>query len=109
MPLDFGGASGNSIRRSDNFGAETGYDPNSTLAITIRHTQGPYLGKTEIILNGSMQFLRVNTSNILYKTLVHEFVHVLGLDHSSEAAIIQLIVGPVNSIYKTIKTEQWRW
>ena len=56
--------SGNYIRWSDNFGAETGYDPNQTLAITIRYTSGTHMTRTEIILNGNMPSLRNNEGQL---------------------------------------------
>ena len=80
--------SGNYIRWSDNFGAETGYDPNKTLAITIRYNQGTYFQQTVIILNGNLTYLRQNWANALKITILHEIGHTLGLDHTSAAAIM---------------------
>lgn len=79
---------GNYIRWSDNFGAETGYDPSKTLAITIRYNQGTYFQQTVIILNGSLAYLRQNWGNSLKTTILHEVGHTLGLDHSGANAIM---------------------
>ena len=80
--------SGNYIRWSDNFGAETGYDPSKTLAITIRYNQGTYFQQTVIILNGNLSYLRQNWGGALRTTILHEVGHTLGLDHSSSNAIM---------------------
>lgn len=80
--------SGNYIRWSDNFGAETGYDPARTLAITIRYNQGTFFQQTVIILNGSISYLRQNWGNSLRITILHEIGHTLGLDHSEDTAAV---------------------
>ena len=80
--------SGNYIRWSDNFGAETGYDPTKTLAITIRYNQGTYFQQTVIILNGSIGYLRQNWGNALKTTILHEVGHTLGIDHTTANAIM---------------------
>lgn len=80
--------SGNFIRWSDNFGAETGYDPTRTLAITIRYNQGTYFQRTEIILNGNISYLRQNWGNSLRTTILHEVGHTIGLDHSGDTTAI---------------------
>lgn len=73
-------ASGNIIRWSNNFSAETGLDANSILAVTIRYTGGPYIARAEIIVNGNNV---INQSESNLKTvLLHELGHTLGLDHS---------------------------
>lgn len=79
---------GNYIRWSDNFGAETGYDPAKTLAITIRYNQGTFFQQTVIILNGNLSYLRQNWANSLKTTILHEIGHTLGLDHSGPNAIM---------------------
>ncbi len=89
---------GNSIRWSNNFGAETGYDPNRTLAVTIRYAQGTYLQKAVIILNGSMPQLRQNWGGVLTKTVLHEMGHVIGLDHTSEHAIMAAYISELSTL-----------
>jgi len=74
---------GNFIKWSENFGNETGYDPNTTLAITIRYNRGTFLERTVIILNGSIAYLRQNVGNALRTTILHEMGHTIGLDHSN--------------------------
>lgn len=80
--------SGNYIRWSDNFGAETGYDPNSTLAITTRYNRGTYFEQVVIILNGGLAYLRQNSNDALRKTILHEIGHTLGLDHSTDISAV---------------------
>lgn len=90
--------SGNYIRWSDNFGAETGYDPSRTLAITIRYNQGTFFESTVIILNGGISYLRQNWGNSLKTTILHEIGHTLGLDHSGEVAIMAASLGAVSTL-----------
>lgn len=73
-------ASTNVIRWSDNFAAETNMDPRSVLAVAIRYTSGPYFAKTEIVINGSNDFNKIEKD--LYTTITHELGHTMGLDHS---------------------------
>jgi hypothetical protein len=83
-----GAVSGNSIRWSNNFAQETGYDPNSVLAVTVRHSVGTYFVRTEIILNGHNSTLRQNWNGMLYRTILHEMGHTLGLDHSDQSSVM---------------------
>jgi len=77
----------NSIRWSNNFAAETGFDPSVTLAITTRYTNGTYVSKSDIILNGNSYQLR-NDQGLLYRTILHEMGHVVGLDHTNAQAVM---------------------
>jgi hypothetical protein len=70
----------NIIRWSTKFAAETGMDPDSTLAVAIRYTKGPYFARTEIVINGG-HFLNQDEAN-LRTTITHELGHTMGLDHS---------------------------
>lgn len=90
--------SGNNIRWSNNFSSDTGYDSQTTLAVTIRYRQGNHLVKTEIILNGELAYLRQNQGNILKKTILHELGHVIGLDHTSHYAIMRASVTDLDTL-----------
>jgi hypothetical protein len=70
----------NKIRWSNQFTQETGMNSFSTLAVTVRYSQGPYFIKTEIIING--QNSSNQNSQSLRTILIHELGHTLGLDHS---------------------------
>jgi hypothetical protein len=98
LEIDNNGNNANTIRFSNNFAQETGYDEQTVLAVAIRYSEGPYMNRGEIILNGNNQFLRQNVANILYKTMLHELGHIIGLDHSQEYAIMQANVGAVESL-----------
>ena len=73
---------GNTIRWSYSFASETGFNDQTTLAITVRYSLGNSFEKVEIILNGNNPFLRDNHQNMLYQTILHELGHVVGLGHS---------------------------
>jgi len=75
-----GAATKNIIRWSTNFAKETKMDPESTLAVAIRYTKGPYFAKTEIVINGG-HALNQNQS-YLRTTLTHELGKKMGLYHS---------------------------
>lgn len=73
-------SSSNVLRWSDRFEADTNYDQDTTLAVTFRHITGPYVRKTEVILNASHH---INSYNKHLRTvIVHELGHTIGLDHS---------------------------
>jgi hypothetical protein len=92
------GLEGNSIRWSNDFGNETGYDPQQTLAITVRYTTSSLFTRTEIILNGSLDYLRENRHQILKKTILHELGHTIGLDHSDHQAIMAPYISGVEQL-----------
>jgi hypothetical protein len=83
----------NTIYWEDNFGQVTGYNPNQTLALTLRYQQAGLFSQVKIILNGSISMLRQNWSGLLKKTLLHEMGHTFGLDHSTAPAIMQAYIG----------------
>lgn len=93
-----GAASGNHIRWSNNFGAETGYDPNTTLAVTIRYSSGTFFSQVVIVLNGENNALRSNSQGMLKKTILHELGHTIGLDHSQQLSIMGASLGSVSSL-----------
>ncbi len=90
--------SGNYIRWSNNFAADTGYDPTRTLAVTIRYASGTYLQKVVIILNGGMPQLRQDWAGLLHKTVLHEMGHVIGLDHSNETSIMAAYISSLSTL-----------
>ena len=83
-----GGHSGNNIRWASNFASETGFDPSSTLAVTTRRTSGTYIGQVEVVLNAEFPGMLNNSGQILYRTILHELGHVIGLDHSEVAQVV---------------------
>ncbi|MBT3235992.1 MAG: matrixin family metalloprotease [Bdellovibrionales bacterium] len=89
---------GNTIRWSNDFGAETGYDPQQTLAITVRYSSSGLFTRTEIILNGSLTYLRDNQYQLLKKTILHEMGHTVGLDHSNHQAIMAAYISGVETL-----------
>lgn len=88
----------NTVRWSTDFGAETGFSPQTTLAVTIRHRLGTYFEYFEIILNAENPLLKNNTNDMLYKTMIHELGHVVGIGHSerSPAVMEPTLVGYQN-------------
>lgn len=81
-------ANSNIIRYSDHFTEETGFDDQYTLAVATRFSVLPYIVRTEIILNSRFEYLKTNQGNNLYKTILHEMGHTLGLDHSDQVSIM---------------------
>jgi len=82
---DYSSGTRNVIRWSTNFEAETRMSSSTTLAVAIRYTSGPYFAKTEIVLNGNHPMLDdsrgFSTDSAVFKTLIHELGHTMGLDH----------------------------
>jgi len=97
-PVSSGGHSGNYIRWSENFAAETGYSALTTLAVTIRYNAGSFLEHVEIILNGNRSDLKQNWNQTLKKTILHEFGHSIGLDHTDANAVMAAYLGPYSSL-----------
>lgn len=91
--------SGNIIRWSNDFANETGFNPQTTLAVTTRYRVGTFFERFEIIINGQNAALRFNSGNLLFQTILHEMGHVIGLDHSefSDAVMFASVQG-VNSL-----------
>lgn len=79
----------NTVRWSSNPSDFSGLSMADTLAIAVRFNQVPHVVKAEIILNSThSSFSTVSqttaTRNLnIYKVLVHELGHTLGLDHNS--------------------------
>ena len=78
----------NTIRWSDDFGAETGFSPVTTLAVTVRHRRGTFFEYFEIILNGENPNLRNNAGDMLYEVMLHELGHVVGIGHSERTPAV---------------------
>ncbi len=74
----------NNIQWSDNAADFQGLSMASTLAVAIRYNQVPYIVKAQIFLNKTHTAFNYGDVKLnLYKVLVHELGHTLGLDHNS--------------------------
>lgn len=77
----------NTIRWSSSQNDFPGMSMSDTLAIAVRFNQAPYVTKAEIVLNSTHSAFStvgqsVGARNLnLYKVLVHELGHTIGLDH----------------------------
>lgn len=92
------GAAGNEVRFSDNFAAETGFDAVGTLAVAIRYHSGTFYSQTKILLNGGLGNIRYDNDN-LYRVVLHELGHTIGLDHSAIAyAMMAPYISATNSL-----------
>lgn len=79
----------NTVRWSSDPADFSGMSMADTLAIAIRFNQVPHVVKAEIILNATHPSLSASGQSLanrnlnIYKVLVHELGHTLGLDHNS--------------------------
>lgn len=73
----------NIIRWAVDFEKETGFDAESTLAVTIRYNDSPYWAKAEVILNPTKEFLKLDPVALQF-VLMHELGHTMGLSHSDD-------------------------
>lgn len=91
----------NVVRWSTNFQAETNMNSATTLAAAIRYTNGPYIARTEIVINGVHS---INDNDYNLKTiLTHEFGHTVGLDHSDDPSA--LMAPNIQYVYPGITTD----
>lgn len=89
---------GNEVRFSDDFANETGFDPVNTLAVAIRYHSGTFYSQTKILLNGALINIRRNNNN-LYRVILHELGHTIGLDHSEvQYAMMAPYISATNSL-----------
>jgi hypothetical protein len=78
----------NIVRWTNDITRDTGYDANTTLAVTTRYHQGTYIGRMDIVLNGAQEVLRQNQYQTLRETILHELGHTVGLGHSDDASAV---------------------
>lgn len=104
----------NSVFFSDTvFGDSFG---SNTLAVTLRTFQGSTIVETDVVFNsaepfnsyrGALQDTRTGEAlHDLHRVAIHEFGHVLGLDHPDEAKPAQNVVAVMNAFESDVDSLQ---